>query len=404
MSSISQFFGGEAKINPASGYIKNPTYLNNTELSNAQSASLDYAYITPIDDEYFYLLTATDSTSGYYAQIYKLNSDSTISSVVATLNVGAFGIQAFTCTGTNALSVRWDNGNSYPYMDKFIWNGSSTITSTQLKQGYSYSNNRLATVGTVLTDGRLMMLMSQLGYSTGKVHYACMDTDGNTGLIDDKSTNFKRSDADHFATACGTGDGIYVIGQHESNSNRLNGFKVFPKLNSTTTPDSSEAYMANASRTNFKYFSIVPMKQGGCLSTFLTDNGTSGTNTRRIYTVQTAHQPVITEMFSGNTGNGTDFGSYYIGQNDGTTGNIKYPLHRCANGSYQDREFNLVTFDEGIYSFPVPKDNFNSMRRVAGTAFTGNKGSTCLMGDRVLNCLRDNANNKLNINVWRLPS
>ena len=69
MSSISQFFGGEAKINPASGYIKNPTYLNNTEFSNPQNAQIDYVYVTPIDDEYFYVLSASDLTSGYYAQI-----------------------------------------------------------------------------------------------------------------------------------------------------------------------------------------------------------------------------------------------------------------------------------------------------------------------------------------------
>lgn len=401
MSSISQFFGGEAKINPASGYIKNPTYLNNTEFSNPQSAQIDYVYVTPIDDEYFYVLSASNLTSGYYAQIYKLNSDSTISSVVASLSVGSFGIQAFTCTGTNALGVKWDGSN--PSIDKFIWNGSSTITRTQLKEGYGGASNAMSTVGTVVTDGRLLILMAQFSQSSSKVHYAVMDTDGNTGVEEDKSTNFHQSDADHFHTACGAADGIYILGRNSSQSSRVNGMKIFPKLDSTTTVDSGDAYMQLAGLSNVKFFSVVPQKQGGILGSFLTGNGTSSNSTRRLYAVLTGYQPVLTEMIGGDTGMATDFGSYYIGQHTNGHGNIEYPLHRCANGSYQDANFKLVTFDEGIYSFPIPQDNFNSMRRTAGTTIQGVQPSSCLMGDRVLNCFRDNNNNKFNINVWRLP-
>ena len=357
--------------------------------------------MTPIDDEYFYVLSASNTTSGYYAQIYKLNSDSTISSVVASLSVGTYGVQAFTCIGTNALSVKWDGSN--PSMDKFIWNGSSTITKTQLKEGYGDTTNAMSTVGTVVTDGRLLMLMAQFGQGSSKVHYAVMDTDGNTGVVEDKSTNFHQSAADHFHTACGAADGIYIIGRNTSYSNRVNGMKIFPKLDSTTTVDSSDAYMQLASSSNVKYFSLVPQKQGGTVASFLTENGTSSNSTRRLYAIMTSHQPVIAEMQGGTTGQGTDSGSLYIGSHSNGTGNIEYPLHRCANGSYQDANFKLVTFDEGIFSFPIPQDNFNSMRRTAGTNIQGVQASSCLMGDRVLNCFRDNNNNKFNINVWRLP-
>lgn len=402
MSNISQFFGGAEKVTPNTGFVKNHTYLNNTEISNPQSASNDRAFITPIDDEYFYILSNGSGANSFYAQIYKLNADSTVTSV-ASLNVGNREPRAFIANGTNALSSSWDG--SRPIVDKLIWNGSSTITKTQLSDCIARAVNETSHLGTVLTDGRLLLLVPQMGSASRYVHYFLMDTDGSTGQVINKSTNFKQTDGNDYHTACGTGDGIYIAGLNDLNTARLNGMKVYPRLNSTTIPDSGEQYSQTQSNGNGIYFSLLPLSQGGVVGSFIS-NANNSTSAHRLYFSMSGYDPTQFMATGSSNGNGSTFGNYYIPYSNASFGNMNYPVFRNANGSYQDRLFKLMSIDDSNNLFPVAKNAFYSVRRVVGgnssLSTSSSTASTCLMGNRVLSLLKDTSNNKFNVNVWRL--
>ena len=404
MSSISQFFGGEQKVSPSAGFMKNPTYLNNTEISNPQSVGNDRAYITPIDDQYFYILSSGGGANhGYYAQIFELNGDSTVSSV-ASINIGNREVRAFTCSGTNALTTSW-NG-SRPIVDKLVWNGSSTITKTQLSDTIARSINDRSHVGTALNDGRLLLAVPQFGSTSRYIHYFQMDTDGTTGQVINKSTQFRQTDGSTYATSCGTGDGIYIAGRREAGVNRLNGMKIYPRLDSTSTPDSGEAYSETSSNGDFIYFSILPMAQGGVVGTMMTSDATNSTGSHRLYFTMASYNPVQFLNTPSTNGNGNTFGNSYIPYPSESHGDIEYPVHRCANGSYQDADFKVLFIDDSNNLFPVAKNSFYSMRRTVGAnsslSTSSSAASTCLMGNRVLVLLKDTTNFKFNVNVWRL--
>lgn len=410
MGTTSTYFGGssgggsaEPKVTPRAGFIQNPTYLNNTELTTPQSVGNDRAYITPIDDQYFYILSSGSGANDFYAQIYELNNDNTVSLVASQL-IGNREPRVFTCSGTNALSSSWDG--SRPIVDKLVWNGSSTITKTQLSDCLARQVNESSHTGTVLNDNRLLLLVPQTGSTSRYVHYFQMDTDGTTGQVINKGTNFQQTDDNTYFSACGTGDGIYIAGRNTANTDRLNGMKIYPRLDSTSVPDSGEAYAQQAQNGAWRYVSMMPLAQGGVVGTALTNGGTSSTSTHRIYFTQSGYQPAFFMNRGYQDGSGNTFGSLYIPEQSAAHGNIAYPLQRRYNGSYQDRYFRLAFIDYSDNMFPVAKDAWYSMRRTVGSnsslSNSASSASTCLMGDKVLVLMRDTLNLRFNVNVWRL--
>jgi len=409
MGTTSTYFGGsgggsaEPKVTPRAGFIQNPTYLNNTELTTPQSGSNDRAYITPIDDQYFYILSSGSGASSFYAQIYQLNSDDTVSLVASQL-IGDREPRAFVCSGTNALSSSW-NG-SRPIVDKLVWNGSSTITKTQLSDTIARPVNESSHIGTVLNDNRLLLCVPQMGSGGQYVHYFQMDTDGTTGQVINKSTNFQQTDDNTYHAGCGTGDGIYIAGRNGQNTDRLNGLKIYPRLNSTSEPDSGEAYAQQYQQGAWRYVSMMPLAQGGVVGSALSNGGTGSTSVHRMYFTQSGYQPAFFMNRGYQDGSGSAFGSLHIPEQSTTHGNIQYPLQRRYNGSYQDKNFKLAFIDDSNNMFPVAKDAWYSMRRTVGSNSTlsgsQSSASTCLMGDKVLVLMRDTSNLRFNVNVWRL--
>ena len=411
MSSISQFFGGTQVVTPATGLQTNYSFVANTEFSNPTNTagSSEYIRMTPMSDTHFLVTTGnTDSSANdSFLQLFRLNSDGTVVQIGSNLNIGNILPLSISANGVYGILVARGLQSQGGYIYKITWDGNTTVSLTQLvSDGDGTNPTTRACITTVLTDGRLMGLYSRFA-NNRFCEYAIVDTDGNTGTVVNKTTNFTQSSADQYFAGCGTGDGIYISGIVYNTPNRLNGMKIYPRTNSTTVPDSGEAYTQNSDITNAQYLTSVPTPQGSVVTNYLS-NGNSGGRTYRRYFMQTGYQPVHFEQYSSispsNGGSEIQNGMTYLPEQNEQYGAIDAPVKRTYNGTYQDRICNLVAIDASNNMFPTMKNPLYSVRPVVGanssiSTLLGTSPS-CLMGTRIVRLINDYSNEKYNFNVW----
>jgi hypothetical protein len=416
MGTTSSFFGsGDTQVvTPATGFQKNYSFLANSVFNNPTGTDGNAAtnrLMTPMSDTHFLVATKnTDSVANNsFLQLFELNSDGTIVQIGSNLNIGNIEPLSLSANGVYGILVAIGRQSQGGYIYKITWDGNTTLSLTQLySDGDGTAATKKACLTTVLTDGRLMGLYSRFA-NTRYCGYAMIDTDGNTGAVAQKTTNFDQSSLDSSFGACGTGDGIYVVGRSHNVSTRLNGMKIWPKINSTTIPDQGEAYTQSAAVSNFQYFSSVPTAQGSVITNYLSGTNNTGQTYRR-YLMQTGYQPVNFLQFSdtapSSAGSGIQSGMPYLPERNEQYGATLGPLKRTYNGSYQDSAHSLVSIDASNNLFPAIKDPVYSLRRVVGSGsslstLTGRTNS-CLMGNTIVSLLNDYSNFKYNFNVWNI--
>ena len=417
MGTTSSFFGGDDTqvVTPSTGFQTNYTFLANSVFNNptgTSASSTGEVKMTAMSDTHFLVATrdSASSANNSFLQLFNLNSDGSIVQVGSNLNIGSIEPIAISANGLYGIMVAKMRDNSGGRIYKITWDGNTTLSLTQIasnSDGTQPTGN--ACITTVLADGRLMGLYSRFA-NNRFCEYSMIDTDGTTGTVSNKTTNFEQSSTDSLFGGCGTGDGIYVIGNVWNQSARLNGMKIFPKINSTTNPDQQEGYTQSSANDTFRYFTSVPTATGAVVTTYLT-NGNTSSETFRKYAIQTGYFPSHFEQYS--TAQPTSSGSnvvsgpaYLPDQNEQYGASIITPLKRTYNGSYQDGNHSVVAMDSTNNLFTSVKDPSFSLRRVvgAGSSVSSLNGpsTSCLMGTKIVRLLNDYSNFKFNFNVWNI--
>jgi hypothetical protein len=412
MGTTSSFFGGgggATVVKPSIDSFKNLTYLNNTEVAYPQSSNnLQNDYqgfrLSSWSDTHFSVLSRGSSNHLVF-QLFVLNDDGSATQVGSSTEIGTSGqysIRDFSGSNQVGLGIFSENSTGKYHYWKIVWDGNTTITATKMGESSNTGHIETTVLTTVLYDGRLQANDGQYS-NNGYQNTVQLNTDGNGNVDTNRSTNMARSTSNHYFCGLGMGYGIIQAGRYNGNTNRCNVHITYPSDATMNNQDHAEAYLEVDADSGMTGFALVPTPQGGGIGHYITNEGTNTGQSRRKYFGISGHAPDVYETQPGSfSGSGTKiFSNYSFGT--GNQGKINWPLKRCYDGSYQDKDGRIVTFDH-TGPWYQPKSAFSYLKKIAGSnsATAGTRQTAqCVVKDKIISGWFDNNSRYYNLNVYQ---